>query len=203
MFETRRWVTVLMIAGAAAVATAQNHVGGTAPGGMGDAGGKIEPTVGDGGQAFCFGDGSGVVCPARNDGSRGRGCENSWGMGGALLAAHGLARISQDSVVLNVDGLPPATTVLFMEAGKPVYQPYPYGDGLMCLGGSVVHLAVRRTVGWSARFPEPGDPSLSSAGRLPRLGATVYYQVLYRDEQPFATRVHLNLSNGWCTTWVP
>ena len=172
-------------------------------GGAGDAGGKIDPTLGDAGQPMCFGDGSGLQCPTGNNGLPGHGCENSWGAGGALLSAEGTPRISQDSVVLNVGGLPLGTTVVFHQGTQLLMRPHVFGDGIMCLGGDIRHLAAQRPNDWYARFPGPGDQLLSRAGNLPRLGATVYYQVLYRAEQVFGTRGHFNSSNAWQTVWIP
>ena len=94
MFKVKRLGAVLVIVGVASVVAAQTHEQGIHNGAFGDAGGKIDPTVGDAGLASCFGDGTGIACPARNDGLPGHGCENSLGRGGALLAARGLARIS-------------------------------------------------------------------------------------------------------------
>jgi hypothetical protein len=203
MFKMKWSWSVLALVAAATVATAQTHEQRLHNGGVGDAGGKIGPALGDAGRAICFGDGTEVACPARNNGLPGHGCENSLGRGGALLAARGFAKISEDTVILTVDALPRGTTVLYMQGGKAPYMPYVYGDGIMCLGGSVNRLAVKRPSDWSSTFPERGDPTLSHAGNLPRLGATVYYQAMYRDEHPFALRDHLNLSNAWSTTWVP
>lgn len=203
MLETRRWWTVGALVCAATIATAQTVQHKPIQGTMRDVRGKIDPAPGDAGQPFCFGDGTGPACPARNDGLPGHGCENSARLGGALLAAQGVARISDDTVVLDVSGLPMTTTVLFMQGGKPPFQPYAYGDGIMCLGGTTNRLAVVRTSDSTARFPGRGDPSLHRVGNLPPTGATIHYQVLYRDEHPFATRAHFNLSNGWTIAWLP
>jgi hypothetical protein len=196
------WAVVALVC-AAATATAQGIAYRPIHGTFRDVSRRIDPAPGDAGQPFCFGDGTGLPCPARNDGLPGHGCENSAQRGGALLLAQGVARISDDSVVLDVGGLPRTTTVLFMQGGKPPFQPYVYGDGIMCLGGTTDRLAVKRTSDSTARFPGRGDPSLHRAGNLPPMGTTIHYQVLYRDEHPFATRAHFNLSNGWTISWLP
>jgi hypothetical protein len=203
MFRSNKLWAIAAMIGVSAIAAARSEVRGLPGGDIPGLNRKADPAVGDAGQPWCFGDGSGVPCPARNNGAPGHGCENSWGQGGALLAAQGLATISDDSVVLTVSGLPLDTTVIFMQGGKPAFRPYAFGDGLMCLGGAVDRLAVQQPTVWWTSYPGPGDPSLSRAGRLPRLGATVYYQVLYRDGGPISTHHEVNLSNGWKTVWVP
>jgi len=190
MFSAKKGLALLVMVGASAIAVAQTQDGGTGT------------KAGAPGQPMCFGDGSGVQCPARNNGLPGHGCDNSWGQGGALLSAHGFASISGDSVELRVSGLPLDTTVVYLQAGK-VMTPRPFHDGLMCLGGSLVQLGVQRPTDSMTIFPARGDRNLSELGRLPGVGGTVYYQVLYRDEGAFATRGHLNLSNGWMTVWTP
>jgi hypothetical protein len=203
MFETRRlWIAAVLVAGATIV-TAQTQVGGIPGGGFGDVGGKIEPVVNDAGFAVCFGDGTGTNCPANNPGLPGYGCDNFMHTGGAFLDAHGTPKVSKDSMYLSVSNVPPGTTLIYMQGTRLVSPPRAFGYGLMCLGGTVTRLAVKRTIDSTSWFPEFGDPWLSNAGNIPRQGGTVLYQILYRDEHRSARLDHLNTSNAWLTVWVP
>jgi hypothetical protein len=202
MFKMKSlWVIAVLVC-AATVAMAQSHHQGQR-GGAGNAGGKITPTTGDAGMAVCFGDGTGTKCPVNNPGRPGHGCDNSTGMGGALLRATGFPCVSEDSVLLSVRGLPLGTTVIYMQAAKLALKPYVFGDGLMCMGSPDTHLANKNSIDSTSRYPEFGEPTPSQSGKIPTAGATVYYQVLYRDRYLGSVHSNFNLSNAWCTTWMP
>jgi len=171
-------------------------------GGKVDAGGKIQPTDGQAGMPMCFGDGTGMKCPAANVGMPGHGCENSEGMGGGLLEAIGNPKVSKDSMHLKVSGLPSHSTTLFLQ-GQILKQGVYFGDGILCLQGAGVSLAVKRAAYGISTYPEYGELPLCDAGKIPPFGGTVYYQVLYRDEHPFGGKEHFNLSNAWMTVWAP
>jgi hypothetical protein len=196
-------MTVVALVAVGTVAMAQTHVIRIHRGGAVDAGGKIQQVVGDAGMPVCFGDGSGAKCPALNFGLPGHGCDNSLGNGGALLMGQGFPSVSKDSMVLDVGGLPLGTTVLFLQCPRLANPPSVFGDGLMCLGGPVLQLAMKRAGRGISSFPESGDVSLSQAGKIPSAGGTVIYQVLYRDSYPFTGRGQFNLSNAWLTPWAP
>ncbi len=171
-------------------------------GGKVDGGGKVLPKDGMAGKPLCFGDGTGGKCPQGHFGQPGHGCDNSELMGGALLVATGYPKLSKDTMKLQVEGMTIRTTAIFMQ-GRKVVAPVTFGDGLLCLQGAVMNLGVKRGNYGSAVFPQYGDKELCDAGKVPAIGATVYYQVLYRDETPFNHKEHFNLSNAWETVWVP
>jgi hypothetical protein len=203
MFKTRSFWTIVALSAVATVATAQSRVIRTHTGGAGDAGGKIQRVIGDAGMPVCFGDGTGSKCPFHNFGSPGHGCDNSMGQGGALLMAQGIPSVSKDSMTLSVGDLPLGTTVIFMQAPRLADRPSVFGDGLMCLGGPVLQLAMKRASGGASMFPDSRDASLSRTGKIPSAGGTVIYQVLYRDSYPYTGRGQFNLSNAWLTPWAP
>lgn len=95
------------------------------------------------GDAFCFGDGSSGACPCGNAGAAGAGCANSTGAG-AILAAHGNAMVGADTVVLTARQCPPTTLGLFF-AGDNALAAVPFGDGVRCVGGSILRLGVATT----------------------------------------------------------
>lgn len=207
MFSARRSWTAFAVVLLAATAASQ------APAALGrdlaNAGRMLGPTLGETSYALCFGDGTGAPCPAGNYGAPGRGCENSLGAGGALLWPRGEARVSSDTFKLHVDGVPRKSSVLYVQgtfapnggAGRS------FGDGLMCVGGSMVKLGVCRIADGSSVFPPPSPggctASISMRGGIPLRGGTRYYQALYRDRSASGTRATFNLTNAWMQVWAP
>jgi hypothetical protein len=80
-----------------------------------------------------------------------------------------------------------------------------FGDGLRCVNGTVVRLAVRHAIGGSASFGHDvaGDPSVSAAGHLGLLWSSRNYQAWYRDAQSFCTSALFNLTNAVMIRWAP
>jgi Tol biopolymer transport system component len=155
---------------------------------------------------YCFGDGSGTTCPCGNFGAAGRGCDNSLATGGARLDAQGSAFLTADTLELTVDGMPPATTCLFLEGNAATNGGLgaPFGDGLRCAGGVVVRLGIRPVTSGVAHVGAPaGDPPISVTGGVPAQGGTFFYQVWYRNVAAFCSSAAFNLSNGVSVTWSP
>jgi hypothetical protein len=134
---------------------------------------------------FCVADGSGgsVPCPCGNNGSAGRGCDNSGATGGARLLSSGTT--SPDTVVLNVTNELPTVPGIFLQGSLPLGAPVTFGDGTRCIGGVLKRLAVKTAVGGAASFPQAGDPSITTQsanlGDPIAPGSTRYYQAYYRD----------------------
>jgi hypothetical protein len=156
------------------------------------------------GAAFCFGDGSGTACPCANASNVGdaAGCRNSLGSAGKVTGA-GLAKLSADTLVLSGTNMPNGGALYFqgtaqMNAGAGIV----FGDGLLCVGGTIIRLGVKFNVASASQFPSAGDPTLSSAGLVAAPG-TRTYQVWYRDAVVFCSADTYNLTNGWKTVWAP
>ncbi len=158
-------------------------------------------------EPFCSGDGSATVCPCGNAGAPGRGCENSFTTGGARLRMTfgGLASVAHDSVELSVSGTPPTSSGLYFQGTSPIAGGLgsAFGDGLRCVGGSIVRLGTKVSSGGSSAYPEPGDPSVSARGLVPATGGTRNYQVWYRNAAAYCTASTFNLSNGLTLEWGP
>ena len=158
------------------------------------------------GTTFCAGDGSATGCPCANGGSAGQGCENSSGTGGAALTASGSASVSNDGIQLLAGALPNVTTVSFLPGDQPANggAGILFGDGLRCVAGTLVRLAVRPVSGGSIAFGAGvgGDPAVSAQGAVPG-GATRWYQAHYRDPFAFCTAATFNTSNGLDIVWAP
>ena len=169
-----------------------------------DGGGKIEPTEGQAGFPVCFGDGTGMKCPNNHTGQPGHGCDNSALTGGALFFANGAAKLSKDTMILHVTGVPANSTVLFVQADALAKFPVTFGDGILCLGSPLTTVGVKRATYGQALYPEYGDELLSQKGQVPGTRTTLFYQVIYRDEGAAANhKMHFNLSNAWETVWAP
>jgi hypothetical protein len=155
---------------------------------------------------FCAGDGSGSACPCGNAGVAGHGCEHSFGTGGGLLLAQGLASVADDRLVLNASGLPPATSVLFFEGATPLAggMGQTFGDGLRCIAQPTIRLGLEATsLGFASFGHGLGDPPISVKGMVPANGGTFYYQGWFRNPASYCNASTFNLTNGLRVTWTP
>jgi len=161
--------------------------------------------------SFCAGDGGASVdCPCGNDGTIGRGCQNSAGTGGALLSASGTPSLGADTLVLTAIGERPTALSIFLQ-GSVEIAPTIYGDGLRCTGGVLKRLYTRNAVGGAVTAPVGGDPSVSARsaalGHVIPLEGTRLYQVYYRDPIasfcPSPPGGTFNVSNGLRIVWGP
>ncbi len=155
------------------------------------------------GTSFCAGDGSGTACPCANESpaGQGRGCLHSLGTCG-LLGATGTASVSNDTVVLQGSSMPNASALYFqgtaqLGAGGGVV----FGDGLRCVGGSIVRLGTKTNAGGSSQYPAAGDASVSVKGGVVA-GDVRHYQVWFRNAASFCTAATFNLTNGYSITWT-
>jgi hypothetical protein len=153
---------------------------------------------------FCFGDGSSTPCPCANtsDPEQHAGCANALGLG-ARLVDNGASSLAHDSLVLAGSQMPDGVALYFQGtssmsggAGEP------FGDGLRCVGGTLIRLGSSTNVGGASRFPDFGDPSVSVRGLVTTPGTRRSYQVWYRDSSVFCTPATFNFSNGLLVTWT-
>lgn len=153
----------------------------------------------------CAGDGSSGACPCGNVSAPGsqQGCANSSGLGTRLVGA-GLSSVATDGFSLQVSNLPVPPVapgfVLYLQGTTPTSVPF--ADGLRCVGGSLVRMAVQAHAGSTASYPGTFDPRVSVKGLLPVTGGVRYYQVWHRDVG-LPCGSNSNLSNGVSVTWVP
>jgi Tol biopolymer transport system component len=156
---------------------------------------------------FCWGDGTGAACPCNNSGIATQGCENSYATGGGLITGAGAARVSADTFTLTVYSLPPTTAVLFFQGDQQLGSGFgiPFGDGLLCAGGTVIRLGIKFCAGGQAQMGfAASDPLLSVSGSIPSTTVSLrYYQGWYRDAAPFCSSAVYNLTSGLTVTWIP
>ena len=119
-----------------------------------------------------------------------------------MLFGAGQPTVANDQVVLSANHVPIGVTTLFFEGTTPV-APMPFGDGLLCVVGSIKRLAIKPATGGVVAFPEAGDPAISTAGSLTTAGGTRAYQLWYRDPANFCGGQFFNTSNAVQIDWVP
>ncbi|MBK7878454.1 MAG: immunoglobulin domain-containing protein [Planctomycetes bacterium] len=156
---------------------------------------------------FCSGDGSATPCPCGNSGAPGNGCNNSLGVGGARLDAYGVARLTNDTLRLDLTGVPAVASVLYFQgtARENGGAGTVLGDGLLCTSGALIRLGARNANGGTSSFGfgVGADPLISVRGQIPGGGATRSYQAWYRNAANFCTPSTFNLSNGLELVWAP
>ncbi|MBI5364159.1 MAG: hypothetical protein HZA53_13345 [Planctomycetes bacterium] len=154
--------------------------------------------------AFCFGDGIDpavtVACPCGNFGAAGNGCANSVNANGALLAVTGEA--ATDDVVLHASGMPATVSCIFLQGTQ--VEVAVFGDGVRCVGGTLLRLRTRSNVGGASQFPDSTDTvTLAQRGGV-TIGSGVvrFYQTYYRNSAPLHCPPDtFNVTNGAAVTW--
>ncbi len=152
--------------------------------------------------SFCAGDGSvATPCPCGNAGINGHGCANSFNPDGALLTATGT--INPDSVVLFGSGMPSTSTTVYLKGDALFVGGTVFGDGVLCVGGSLIRLRAKANVNGASQYPDVGDASLSvRGGTPPGSGLTGFYQAYYRNAvAAFCPPATYNVTSGLQITW--
>ncbi|MBL8860165.1 MAG: hypothetical protein JNL28_16765 [Planctomycetes bacterium] len=156
--------------------------------------------------SFCFGDGTGTVCPCGNNGAAGRGCANSAFANGGQLSSTGIAgaSIGTDSLVLTASGIP-GPGLFFQGTGQFAGGAgITFGDGLLCAGGTILRLGVVFPTGNSASYPGGLTPAPIHIGGATIAGDLRHYQCWYRDADiTFCSAATYNLTQGLSLTWGP
>lgn len=160
--------------------------------------------------AFCFGDGSSVHCPCSNDAipGQGRGCLNSLGAA-ARLTDVGEASLSGDTLVLTSSGEITTAPSMFLQ-GSTQTASANFGDGLLCVGGTLKRLYVKTAAAGAVSAPHAGDQSISARsaalGDAIAVGSTRFYQVYYRDSSasfcPPPSGAGWNVSSALAIVWA-
>jgi len=146
------------------------------------------PNVGAG---YCYGDGSGAVCPCAAFGGAGQGCLTTSGTG-ATLVASGNAAVGADTFQLDVSGAPANKPGLFFQGINQIANPA--GDGLLCAAGATIRYGVNSTDA-SGAVSQGGFAINASAGQ------TLNYQYWFRDTGNTCGG-GFNFSNGWSVSWL-
>jgi hypothetical protein len=156
---------------------------------------------GCGTSAFCFGDGSVATCPCANTGQPGHGCDNSASTGGALLAA--LGTTTPDELTLTQSGEWPQSLSFFMQGSASLGAPVAFGDGLRCVGGTLLRLYARIASAGTVRAPHVGDLSITERsaqlGDPIAAGSARFYQVYDATRTSRSARAREAARSTWGT----
>jgi len=107
--------------------------------------------------------------------------------------------VSSDNVVLQVTHIPNGAPALFFQ-GTAQWTGSAFGDGLLCVGGTITRLAVVFAAGTTATCPF----GTANLGGVPATGGMRTYQAWFRDSSTsFCTVSTFNLSNGVVIDWAP
>jgi hypothetical protein len=155
---------------------------------------------------FCFGDGTGAACPCGNTSVHGscRGCRNSSGLGGKLRST-GIASILADTVQLQTSDVTAGISLYFQGSAEqgPGGLGTTFGDGLLCVGGTVLRLGSATNLpGGLSSYGFGVGPAISVRGGVTAPG-TRTYQVWYRNPAAFCTAATSNVTNGVRVVWGP
>jgi len=159
---------------------------------------------------YCFGDGTlSTACPCNNFGTTGRGCNNSANTGGAALSGTGTT--SPDALVLTSAGELPHALSIFLQGNGCNSTGSVFGDGVLCVNGTLKRLYVKNAVNGSASAPNfsAGDPSITTRsaalGDPITTGSMRFYQTYYRDPDanfcPLPPGNFWNVSSGLSVQW--
>lgn len=165
------------------------------------------------GTAFCFGYGAFQDCPCGNFSTPGygRGCHTA-NQGSLHLAIYGRTT-PVDTIVLSAHNEFPVSQdgLRVFVQGSASATPAPFGDGVNCIGGTLLRLYAASTHPNSGEVaaPPPGWPSVSarSAGLGDPIapGTTRYYTVYFRDSASWFCAPPVggsfNLSNAYELRW--
>jgi len=162
------------------------------------------------GANFCLSNGAGplpVRCPCQGVGAVDHGCPNSEHPGGAGLAIVGA--LPTNEPVVGVDGLPAGVSCVFVQGSAALLPGVPFGDGLRCIGGTLLRLAVKPESGGTATYPEGSDLSIyarsAELGDWIPPGASRHYQAVYGEPSPTfcpgPTGGPRNATNGLSLVW--
>ena len=162
----------------------------------GDAGGG---PADNSGSAYCFGDGSGAVCPCGAFGQAGEGCLNTTGTNGATLTGSGNASISADSFQLDVAGVPGNKPGIVLRGINQISNPV--GDGILCAAGQSARSQVQITSNGATTYANFAGAPFGASAYAP--GTATNYAFWYRDPGNACTGSGFNFSNGWTVTFLP
>ncbi|MBK7876207.1 MAG: NF038122 family metalloprotease [Planctomycetes bacterium] len=148
------------------------------------------------GFAYC----EGAICPCSNNPIVGTwvGCVSSIGTGGRLRAS-GSQSITAGTLTLQGSQMPNSNALYL--AGTANANTV-LGDGLFCIGGTIVRLGTKLNAAGASQFPDVGQTPIAT-----RVGATAgmtsYFTIWYRNSAAYCTPATFNDSNGWRVTWTP
>lgn len=159
------------------------------------------PCPGTLGTPVCFGDDITNPCPCFPSvgvSAPGHGCQNSIDPYGGLLIGTGTASIGNDTAILHGSHMPSSFCLYFQGT---LVTGIPFGDGRLCIGGTITRLAVKLNICNASQYPASSEPSISVQGQVTTPGQRIY-QLWYRDAANFCTAATYNLTNALVLNWT-
>ncbi|MBI5363899.1 MAG: hypothetical protein HZA53_12020 [Planctomycetes bacterium] len=150
------------------------------------------------GSGFAYCEGS--ACPCFNNPTAGTwvGCRSSIVTGGRLRAS-GSQSIAAATLTLQGAQMPNANALYL--AGTASANSV-LGDGIFCIGGTIVRLGTKLNAAGASQFPDVGQVPIAT--RVSAVaGQTSYFTIWYRNSAAFCTPATFNDTNGWRVTWTP
>ncbi|MBK7877161.1 MAG: PD40 domain-containing protein [Planctomycetes bacterium] len=151
---------------------------------------------------FCDTDVS-LGCPCAGAVFPGRACGNSVFADGAQLEAGGGASVSNDTVRLDASQLTGSACLFLAGDAADVLVGTWSGDGLSCVGGTLVRIGSQRVNGHTSSYPASGDAPLSVRLGTPPPGSRRYVQAVYRNAASFCTPGTSNRTNAVAVLFAP
>jgi Tol biopolymer transport system component len=154
-----------------------------------------------------------IACPCSNPASGpGRGCDNSASTGGAVLSASGGAFLSSDSLAFRTSGERSTALSVLIQGSASQPAGLAYGQGVMCVQGSLLRMYTKTALGGSITAPHIGSSDLVVSERSAALGDSIqpgqsrWYFVYYRDPLVLGSCSASSTFNATQTgqvTWLP
>lgn len=142
-----------------------------------------------------------ATCPCAIGGAPGHGCPSSASAAGGALTASGWASVTFPGVVLFGSDMPNGPCLYFQGTAQAAGGAgLPFGDGLLCVGGTIVRLGIAFNSGGASTWP-PAGWSWTSALLVP--GNPYTYQGWYRDSAAYCTPATFNLTGALQILWCP
>jgi hypothetical protein len=116
----------------------------------------------------------------------------------------GVASVLQDSLAFTAAEMPPGTSATLFQATAPTAAAQPFGDGVLCVTGSLIRLGTRFATTGTTAWPIPNTSVLSVTGLVSPAGGEYFYQAIYRDSVPtHCTAATFNLTSAQKVVWSP
>jgi hypothetical protein len=149
---------------------------------------------------YCIGGGSSAACPCGNTSAPvdRSGCLHSLGTAGRLIDV-GSSSLANDTFTLSGTSMPDSSALYFQ--GTLSTTRAAFGDGLNCVGGTVIRLGTKTNIAGASQYPETGDASVSVRGLVSVPGKRVY-QAWYRNAASFCTSASYNTTSGLSVDWT-
>ena len=150
------------------------------------------------GAAFCFGDGTGMLCPCFLHGDIGEGCANTSGLGGAGMSGSGNAAFTDDTFQLGVSGLPGAMAGLCVKGSVQLGggNGTLVGDGLLCTAPQIRSQIIVSDANGDLNMDNWNGQPFGAFPAAANASAPTYYQWWYRDPSNTCSGAGFNFSNA-------